>query len=219
MAALLSFPLALTDFWDRLTPQSMSFGLTQSLRLVETGGGEILTSDFGTRLWQGAFEGYARRHRDAQPLITRLERLQEAGTSFLVYDRRHPAPGADPSGSQLGTAAVTLGSVAADMRRLTLVGLPAGYELREGDYLSFGYGAPTRFALHRVVTPASADASGDVGPIEVTPRVRPGAAAGAAVSLVKASCKAVIVPGSVEPVSRGRSFTDGLSFSWRQTLR
>ena len=85
-----------------------------------------------------------------------------------------------------------------------MAGLPAWYVLTRGDYLAFDYGSPSRRALHKVVSLTVQASAGGVTPVfEVTPLIRPGALVGAVVTLVRASCKARIMPGSV---SKGASF-------------
>lgn len=220
MANALTFPLALSEFFDRCFAETVVFDLTENRRISETGGGEILTADLGPRLWEGRVVHYSRKHADSTVLSARLNTLREAGRTFMVYDQRRGFPVADPGAAILGVSSPTIGSLNTDGRRLTVTGLPAGYVLTEGDYLAFTYGvSPTRFALHQIVTPVTANGSGVTPLFEVTPAIRPGAQVGTAVDLTKPACKAVILPGSVEPVSRGRSFSTGITYAWRQTLR
>lgn len=105
-------------------------------------------------------------------------------------------------------------------RELQLSGLPVGYVLTPGDMLAFSYAtSPVRFALHRVVVGGAADGAGLSPSIEVVPHIRPGAAVGAAVTLVRAPCKVLLMPDSVNFGNRGRRHTSGISFSFMQTLR
>lgn len=137
-------------------------------------------------------------------------------------DRRRPNPLLDPTGSILGVATVTILALGGDARELSLAGLPAGYTLSRGDYLSFSYTslAVTRQALHRVVdATVVANGSGQAALFEVEPFIRPGTVAGAAVILKKAFCKAVKVAGSTTPNTGRSSLSEGLGFDWVQSLR
>jgi len=109
-----------------------------------------------------------------------------------------------------------------DARLIGLKGLPAGYAgLGRGSYLSFQYrSAPERHALHEIVElDVTADGAGDVAAFQVNPPIRPGAAVDAEVRLIKPACKAIILPGSVQPGRETRFITEGMSFRWLQTLR
>lgn len=93
--------------------------------------------------------------------------------------------------------------------------------LSRGDLrrLSFAYGDPARYALHQIVTATvTANGSGLTPLFEVVPNIRPGAATGLAVVLIRPFCKALILPQRSRPgLSRGLH-TSGLAFDWGQTL-
>jgi hypothetical protein len=102
-------------------------------------------------------------------------------------------------------------------RLLTLRSLPPGYVLSPGDMLGWTYGSsPVRYALHRLVTGATAEGNGTCGPLEVTPRLR-GGAVGGAVEMVRPVCKAV--PLEVQPGTGDGLITSGATLSWVQTVK
>lgn len=217
----LSFPLQPADFFGGLRVKRVTFDLPEALEMSRTGDGAVLTADLGDRLWSGKITLVPARHADAAAISARLKVLREAGRSFLVYDTVKAYPAADPDGSILGAVVPQVASLPAGNRTLTLQGLPSGYVISDGDYLSFEYASnPVRTALHQVVVGAQADGLGVTPEIEVTPHIRPGATVGTQVTLVRAYCRAVIVPGSVTPPSAepGR-VSSGASFSFVQTLR
>lgn len=215
----LTYPLALATFADVLPVASLTFHLPEQVVMSRTGKGEQLTADVGERLWQGRITlGRLQRTEAGRPEVL-IDLIRQAGRSFLIYDRYRPNPMSDPTGTILGGAAVTILALGGDARELSLAGLPAGYELRAGDYLSFGYGSGLR-ALHRVVaTSVVASGAGETALFEVTPALRPGATPGAAVQLAKPYCKAVAVAGTIEAAIRQSTITEGLAFDWVQTLR
>lgn len=218
----LTFPLSLATFADTLLVQSATCDLPEQLQQSRTAGGEQLSADMGERLWTGRIDlGAMVRGEIGRPDVL-IQVLKAAGRSFHMYDRRRPNPLADPTGTILGAAAVTILALGGDPREMSLAGLPAGYTLSAGDYLSFEYTAlaVTRQALHRVVnSTVVANGAGQTPLFEVIPALRPGAAAAAPVTLKKAFCKAVMIAGSATPVAGRSTLYEGLGFDWVQSLR
>lgn len=219
--AALTYPLALATFADSLLVSQNSFSLPEQVQASRTAGGEQLSADVGERLWTGQIMlGRMTKAEAGRPEVL-IDLIRQTGRSFLMYDRFRPNPLLDPLGTILGAAAVTILALGGDARELSLAGLTVGYTLSAGDYLSFAYGAsPVRQALHRVVnTIVVANGSGQTPLFEVTPALRPGAAAATPVQLKKAYCKAVAIYGSIEEATRQSTMTEGLGFSWVQSLR
>jgi len=216
----LTFPLAAAEFFDTLKVSQMTFDCPEQVQVARTGGGEILPANIGPRLWTGEVSLVHHRFYVAAPVLAMISALREPGASFLAYDLTAPAPQSDPEGTALATVTPLILALPSDARMLSLKGLPSGFVLTAGDYLGFSYGTnPVRRALHRVVSGVVASGTGQTAAFEVTPPRRPGAAINTAVSLVKASCKARIVPGSVAPGTKGQIFTSGITFKFMQTLR
>lgn len=216
----LAFPLTLAQFMDLLPVAVLTFDCPEQVFTSRTAGGEILSADIGPRLWQGTIELGRMTPEEAAAVLPLIRLARGAGASFLARDLSRPGPRLDPKGLILGAAAVKIASVAANAREIALKGLPANYALSAGDLLRFGYGSsPVRYALHELVAPVTASASGVTGLVEVVPPIRPGAVADAAVTLVKPSCKAVIVPGSYQPGTPRRGLVEGVGFQFMQTLR
>lgn len=215
-----SFPLTVAQFMAVLPISAMTFDLPEAVEISETGGGEILTADLGTRLWNGEITLGDMTADEAAEVMARLDVLRRAGGSFMCHDVARPFPRVDVTGASLAGASPTLLSVAGSTREISLSGLPANFQLRRYDYLGFSYGTnPVRHALHRIAAPVTANGVGTTGLFEVSPNIRPGWVSGAAVSLSKPSCKAIIVPGSVNPGRRKSTMTTGASFRFIQTLR
>lgn len=217
----LTYPLPLATFADTLLIAQASCYLPEQLAQSRTAGGEQLISDMGERLWTGRIElGPMQRHELGRPEAL-ISLLRQAGRSFQMFDRRRNYPLLDPTGAILGAAAVTILALGADVREMSLTGLPVGYVLSAGDYLSFAYGSsPVRQALHRIVdTTVTANGAGQTPLFEVVPGIRPGAVAGAVVTLKKPFCKAVIVAGSTTENTGRSTLSDGLGFDWVQSLR
>lgn len=214
----LSFPLPLAQFFSNLPITEGKPYLGTAAVTSRTRGGAQLRAQIGERLWQGSARLAARYHGDADAISARLALLEEAQGSLLVSVRRQAGPGpiADPSGARLGGAEPKLHSVAANNVELRLNGLPPGYELRDGDYLSFNYGSPVRWAFHQIVVGGIADGTGQTPLMQVVPHIRPGYVTGAAVQLVQPVFKAVLV--SASHGNRVKLVDTGLGFDYIQTL-
>lgn len=215
----LTFPLTYDAFWGTLRIQAASFYLPATIETTRMASGEILTADLGARLWEADVQLAQGLHVNQAPFDAVLSILRESGRSFQAGDPRGKFPSYDPDGSILGVASPTISAIAANNREITIAGLPAAYQIRAGDFLSFSYGTPARQALHQVVTGQTASGTGVAANVEVTPHIRPGATTGAAIKLVKPWCKMQIVPGSFRAGTAGRGLTTGASFRIMQTLR
>lgn len=149
----LAWPLSAAEFFDTLPIRQVTFHLGRSVTTSQTGGGDLIAHQLGTRLWQGQIILGKDHHRAAAAIEARLALLEEAGASLLIYDPRLPGPIADPDGSLLGGSTPRIASLRANNRQMTLKNLPTGYEISQGDVLGFSYGSnPVRTAYHRVVT-------------------------------------------------------------------
>lgn len=218
--ALLTFPLALDQFFMNLPIAQQSFYPPEALDVAETAGGEVLTADIGVSLWTGQIDLGPMTHDESGAVLPLLNLLKRAASSFLVSDTRRPWPRLDPHGLLLGSATPMILAVGTSMRELAFKSLPAGYQLSRGDLVSFQYGVtPVRYALHELVGSAVANTAGETSLIEVTPPLRPGADAGQPVQLLWPRCKARLVPGSIDAGTSSASITRDCSFRWSQTLR
>ena len=216
-----TYPLSYADFLGALPIQSITMECPEVVEASQTAGAEVLTSAIGNRYWQGEVTlGRMQRHekRDAQVLI---DVARNAGASFFMTDVTQPYPLTDEGGVAVAGSAPKIVSLPSDARQMGLLGLPANFVLRRGDYLSFAYRSnPVRYALHRVVDQTvTASPTGVTQNFEVLPPLQPGAALTAPVQLIRPFCKAVIIPGSVQPGRTTRFITEGMSFRFIQTLR
>lgn len=213
---MLTFPLALTAFFDLLPVAKTSMRLQDNLDIAQNGGGEIIAAAMGPALWTGKIDLAVMLQDEAAQISPLINRLSRSG-SFLVADLTRPWPRLDPEGVMLTGSNPVIAAVGASMRELSLSGLPARYRISRGDLLSFVYAG--RYALHEVMEDAVASTSGVTGQFEVHPAIRTGAAAGLSVTLVWPHCKARILPKDASSGTSENTITTGASFSWLQTLR
>jgi len=215
-----TFPMPLAQFFGKIPIQVAEPTLSDALEYSQTGAGEILTADMGPRLWRMNVNVRLGYYAEIEKVKAKLDVLRHAGRSLLVHSMPLVAPQSDPTGSILGANVVTLTSVNVNNREINLEGLPAGYVLEEGDFLSWTYGAnPLRYAMHQVAADAVANGDGVMTNLELSTFVREGVVSGAVVTLIKPLFKAVVLPGSVSGGSSGAMITQGVKFTLIQTLR
>lgn len=217
----LSFPLPLSALADQLfgdelygsegNAASVSWLLQDNREMSGMGSGQVLQSDLGPSLWTGDVSSREFYHAEARRIEAKLNAVIRSIGSFYLYDPRKPYPYEDPDGSILGASSVQINSLP-DAKSMTLKGLPVGYKLTEGDYLSFDYGDGRR-AFHEVAEAVTANGSGVTPAFEVSPFIRPGAAVNAAVTLIKPAMKCIVRPGTLQVQSTGNVVTTQISFS------
>src|SRR5690606_30052119 len=142
-----------------------------------------------------------------------IESLDGGLRSFYLYNPQRIGPQYDPDGTILSTSTPKIYALETNNKEMRIYGVPAGYVLTAGDLLSFDYGSPSRRAMHRILNTVTADGDGITPTFEVRPYIRSGAVTDITVSLVKASAKVGIVPGSFDPGTADPVVTTGMSFS------
>jgi hypothetical protein len=216
----LIFPLSAAGFLDILPVQSVQFHCPPQTAATGFAGGDVIRAEVAPQMWQGSYSLPPMRPRVAASFEVLIEALQGVGGSFYAYKKNQIGPASDPRGIALSGRSVEIYSVDVSGSRLRLSGLPPGFVLSAGDFVDFNYGAgPVARALHRFQAGGAASAGGVSGWLPLSPHIEPGALAGAAVSLVRPACKAVIVPGTVDPGVTLGNLTSGAAFSFRQTFR
>lgn len=218
--AVLTFPLALAQFFDLLPISACRIDMPDTVDVGETQGGELVTADIGEALWAGQIDMDEVLHAEAATVRPLINLLRRASTSFLVSDATRPWPRLDPNGTIIAGSNPTILAIGGTDREISLAGLPVGYQISRGDLVSFTYASnPTRYALHEFVGSGAANASGQTALLEVTPPIRSGAVAGAAVQLVWPRCKARFEPGTADTGMAVATITKNMTLRWRQTLR
>lgn len=212
----LSFPLALPAFADKLRIPSVEWKLQDNREFSGLGSGLIIAADLGPSLWTADLTTPPMRTNEAREVEALINAVIRANGSFYMHDPRKCVPAADPYAAKLGAANVQINTLP-NAYSLSLKGLPAGYKLTAGDYLSFDYGvSPVRRAFHELSESVTANGSGVTPAFEVSPFIRPGAVVNTVVALKHPSLRCIIVPGSFKP-SFGVPFTT-ISFSVVQKI-
>ena len=205
-------------FFGGLKVAAVEWSLSRDVSATRLRDGSVIPTERGAALWQGQVTLAPAYHDDAAATEARLAKLTGAGQFLLAYDPRHNGPRMDPGGVILDTATPTIHTLHSDGRQMRVNGLPGSYALMAGDWIGWTYGSnPVRYALHRLVTDATASLAGLTPLFEVVPAIRPGSTTGIAVSLIRPPIKALIRDaryGHGAPL-----ITQGASFDIIQTLR
>lgn len=212
-----SWPIPADDLIATMLVDTVDWNLEDNQELSGTGGGEWIAAGLAPPLWGAVISSVAADDESIERLRARWLLLDGAIGSFYLYDPKRPGPATDPAGTLLASATVTIDSVESNRKELSLAGLPADLVLPEGTRLSVTAGSPSRTFLGVLGAETQADGSGDAGPVEVRPHLRPWMAAGQTVTLWKPVAKCKLVPNSLR-VTQVTSVTSRLRLEARQTL-
>jgi len=211
----LTYPLVASVFADKLRIKSAPFVLQHQQELSGVASGNLQAADLAPAFWQAEVETVPLTEAQAAQIMALINSLAGAVRKVYLYNPSLTGPQADPDGTILGAASVTVGSVASSYS-LTLAGLPASYVITCGDYFSISYGTPSRTYLGQFAEGGTANGLGAMGPVDVAPAMPAGIVATNAVMLIKPQAKCKIVPGSAYP-SIINPLHQTIKFSARQT--
>lgn len=185
----ISFPLAASEFFTALRVVSCRMTIEEYVEVSGTARGEIIVREVAAPKWAAEISLSEMPVEEARQAAALMHRIGRTGT-FNVYDTQAEYPAADPDGSILGSADVTIASIGSGRRSVSLSGLPAGYVLTAGDRFHVNYASdPVRRGYFEIAEGAVADGSGDAGPIDVSPWVKTGITAGLSVDLKRPSAR------------------------------
>ena len=158
--------------------------------------GRILVKDLGAPLWTLRAASKVLSPNNLDHWRARLTALENGLQTFLGYPMSRCFPQAYPNGTwPTGGAfdgSAVLAAINANRKAIALSGLPAGFKLTLGDYVSIAGD------LHQVMEAATADGFGATPQFEVRPHIWPGVTAPKPGATVKQpGCQMAIVPGSV----------------------
>ena len=86
----LAFPVPMESFFVNLPVQFSELELGEAYEMNETGYGEILTADIGTRLWQMKVSLRDGSYAEIERFRARVNMLRQAGRTLIA----HAIPGA-----------------------------------------------------------------------------------------------------------------------------
>lgn len=167
---------------------------------VSLQGGTSRGADLGEPLWTARITCSVVTRAEQRQAEAFVDELKGVTGTFLLWNPKAQYPEADPQGTILGAAAVTIHTIGDSGNTVRLAGLPVGYQISAGDFFSFQHGAEpsVRRCLHKFTRAGVADGGGVTPALKVAPRIREGATAGLAVSLKRPTGEFIIVPGSYD---------------------
>ena len=187
----ITYPLDLLPGFPGWTP---GFSLKWRQEQSTQASGRILVKDMGSPLWTLRATTKVMSPNNLDLWRAKLTSLENGLQTFNGYSLSRTYPILYPNGSWPTGGAFTgncqLASIDASRKIISLSGLPAGFKLSIGDYVSISGD------LHQVMEAATA-AAGTTGFFEVRPHIWPGVAAPKAATVKQASCLMTIVPDSV----------------------
>lgn len=200
---------------DIVSGLNIRSGRIEALRRAESStdaDGRSFVKDLGPFLWSVSYSTAPMSISDAVDLETDLLTLDGGLNLFEGFDPRRAAPLKD-DGSDL--ALVFVSHINDARTKMQLSGLPEGFRLSKGDYVSIDDGL--NLHLMRMVEGRTAGASGETGSFEVRPHIRAGIQVGSPAVLRGASARFQIDPKSLD-VSQIDMMSAVVSFAGLQVI-
>lgn len=210
--------LSLSDFQDKLLINQYSFGLIDNLRQSQTVGGQVLTSQVGPRLWTGSISITQHSHVRNREAAAMLANIQNPNTQFLFSPPEGMYPAFDPTGSKLGAASPIMPAPLTGYL-IYISGLPNGYTLTAGDYVSYVHGGVHR--IHQIAKTKVANPGGVLTGFEIVNPITAGnvPANNTSIKLIKPTITVQFVPGSMSGGNVLLDRIEGISFSFIQSVK
>ena len=208
--------LSLAQFANRLRVTDYTFEPSENVQTTQSIGGITYRVSRGPILWSGSITCSAYTHDGQAQLSALIDKIKRPGNQFLFTPPLRSRPKSFVTGDNLSNVQ-TNGTQAAGYN-IKLKGLPANYELTEGDYFSFNLNGIHR--IYRVVTAVTASATG-TATVEVNVPLASGGLppANTVVALINPVATCQYKDRSYSGVTVGLSHSDSFSFSFVQTIR
>lgn len=208
-----SYPYPLSVLADQLPIDNITWDIRRNDEMSGSGDGSVWQAELSTPLWVATVALAVMSNDKAKQIAAKIRKLHGAQEVFRLYDTASLFPQLDPLGAKLGNSTVTIESVPGHRASLSMIGLPANYGLLPGDKFSVTYGSnPTRVGFFEISEAASAGSDGSTGLIGVFPHLPPGVGPGAAVRFINPYCEMKILPGTHNPGTARKLFTEGAGF-------
>ncbi|MEP5730365.1 MAG: hypothetical protein ABJL67_13465 [Sulfitobacter sp.] len=189
----LTFPRDMTDL-TRWSEPKLRLMHRQELSRVQ--GGLTSAKDMGPSLWTAEWTSVPIPLADADAAMASFRSLRGALRTFFLYPFTHPQPRMTSPGDLDGVS-VTVDAIGANFDGISLAGLPAGFEMVAGDFLSIATAVGGTEFL-QLVDGGIADGSGRTPEMEMTPFVRPAVLVGNPVALIKPPIEMRLEPDTLD---------------------
>lgn len=205
-----SYPYSLPAFADLLKISSVVWDIQRNDELSGSGDGRVWQAELAPPLWTGTVTLADMYNAEAKQIAARIRKLHGAQEALFLYDPLSKYPQADPDGTKLGAASVSIAALGSDNASLSLKGLPSGYRLTVGDKMQIGYGG--RYAFLEVSETVAANGAGTTPVFGVFPHLPAGFSVDLGVVLLLPACKCIIMPGSHNPGTASGMITTEATF-------
>lgn len=210
----LANPLGLAAFADLLRIDRVRFVPQWMQESSLTGGGDRLYSDRAPALWMADLTTVPLLKSEALKIMALINSRAGGLKTVLLHDPDICSPTSDPGGTLFGSATPVLGTIT-DRLHVAFTGFPASYSLPVGTYFQVIFDT-TRYYLGQFCEARTADGSGNIASVEITPALPASVDAGDAVTVIKPSAKFRIIPNSAYP-SRDAGIRSRIQFTAEQT--
>ena len=157
--------------------------------------GRVIVKDMGAPLWTLRAMSKMLSPNQLDQWRAELNKLENGLQTFKAYPMSRCYPqayprGSWPTGGAFGGTGILAG-INTNRKAISVQGLPAGFVLTVGDYLSIDGD------LHQVMEAATANGSGVTPQFEIRPHLWPAAAVSDPVLVKQPACAMAVVPGSI----------------------
>jgi hypothetical protein len=210
----LTFPLSAAAFADLLRIEDVVFSLGVHQEASGVGAGEPIYADLSPARWTAQITTVPLTHVAANGILALINALAGGLNSFYLYPPTGKYPQQDPTGSGFGAATPLVGTIT-DRFNVAFTAFPNNYVLKRGDFLQITYATSRRY-LGQFAEDKTANGSGALAAVRVTPALPASVATSDAVTVIKPAGKFKLVPNSAAPSLVTRNHTR-ISFSAEQT--
>jgi hypothetical protein len=157
--------------------------------------GRVIVKDMGAPLWTLRAMSKMLSPNQLDQWRAELNKLENGLQTFKAYPMSRCYPqayprGSWPTGGAFGGTGILAG-INTNRKAISVQGLPAGFVLTVGDYLSIDGD------LHQVMEASTANGSGVTPQFEIRPHLWPAANVSDPVLVKQPGCNMAVVPGSV----------------------
>ena len=106
-----SYPYSLPAFADLLKISSIVWDIQRNDELSGSGDGRVWQAELAPPLWTGTVTISDMYNAEAKQIAARIRKLHGAQEALFLYDPLSKYPQADPDGTKLGSAAVSVAAL------------------------------------------------------------------------------------------------------------
>lgn len=184
----LSFPYELDFLAKCLTAERVPLFLKRFDEVSGSGDGRMWASQLSTPLWTSSYNLYSKSPAEAREINAKINALDGMNQTMLWSDPYYAGPA---SGTRVGLGSISIASIRADRGAIGLSGLPEGFVLSAGDYLSIPY-AGGRIYFGQFAEGGTAGSTGGLGAREMRPYLPLSIAVGSGVNIITPRFKAMV---------------------------